>query len=174
MQYQRKYYKGAIVEELDTVGSAKAKAEFEARNLVAKDDEERIFGKEMKKHNINYDSDTNWAIYNWSMSTVSFKSVKTLPEGMRAMYSGLWGYFRRYEIELNTLKNHIEALGKGEVPSDVEVRRVKEILKSPTPLSMCITSLQKITEAARSRAKLKSYGVEVKKRGLVGKENAKL
>jgi len=91
-----------------------------------------------------------------------------MAEGMRLMYQYLWGYFKTYDLTVQQLRNFII-----ESKLDIKDPAIKELMEMKTPLDMCEDALNETTAAARSRAKLKSYGVEVKKRGLV-KGNAEL
>ncbi len=148
-------------EDLGKIESKEAREEFEARHLVAKDDESRIIKKELKKFNRLYNRGTNWACYNWILSTVSFKGVTDVAQGMRLMYEYLWGYLKTYDLTVQQLRNYMI---EHEIGQDDPA--IQELLKQDMPIDMCETALKKITEAARSRAKLKSYKVEVEKRDL--------
>jgi hypothetical protein len=144
------------------VETEEAKREFRAMRLLAKDEEEKIVRKESKKFNRLFTSEVNWAIYNWVLTCVDFRSVSTVAEGMRMLYQHLWGYIKSYEETTQTLRNFII-----DQKLEIENPLVKEALERDMPIAMSETALNKITKAARMRAKLRSYGVEVVNRGLV-------
>ncbi len=156
------------MKEIEKIGSEQAQLEHNNRRRMAKEDEAKIIKKESKKHNVFYDSTTDFSPYNWILSTVDFRNMKNMAEGMRLMYEYLWGYIKTYDRNLNTLKNYID-LNTIKHPLEIQ-----EIIDAKTPLEMCRHSLELITKAARDRSKAKKYGVKVEKKTLIKGGNAGL
>jgi len=155
-------------EDRDKIGSKKAKDEMAERRRMAKEDESKIIKKAAKKFNRMYDAATNWAPYNWVLTTVSFKDVKNTAEGMRLMYEYLWGYFKTYDLTVQQLRNFI-------LESNIAIDdpAIKEIMEMNMPLDMCESALKEITQAARDRSRANKYGIKTKKKTMVT-GNAKL
>jgi len=150
-------------EDLEKIGTEEARSERKAQQILAKEDNERIIRKEAKNFRKVYDAATNWAPYNWVMTTVDFGGITGVSACMRLMYEYLWGYFKTYDRSVNILRQYI---ADNNDPADLP-KEVRELLTQDMPLEMCEKALGQITEAARKRAKLKRYGVEVKKQGLI-------
>jgi len=132
----------------------KGKENMEARHKMAAEDESKILKESRAFHAVVLGHEPNWALYNLILSSVDFKDCKTMAEGMRKMYKCLWPHIRRYHNDRTNLLNHHSFL-----PSEHQEDSLSELQDIPSPMAMAEATLGQVTEAARTRAKLKRYGV---------------
>lgn len=150
------------MKELDKEALERGKAGMKARREMAKEDEAGILKESRALHSIVAHEEPNWALYNLILSTISFEDCKTMADGMRKMYRCLWTHIRRYHNTSEQFMQHYSYL-----QSDDQVDELSELLEKPLPLESAEMVLNKVSEAARQRARMRKYGIEAKKRGFI-------
>jgi len=139
-------------EKMSKVGTPQAKAEMEARRQMAKEDEAVILKGRIADQEAISSEEPDFALYNYIMSVTSFKGINTQRDALHHLYRNLWPHIRRYHNECVESR---KTMGEG--------AKHKPIL----PHDMAVDTLKKIQASARERAKAKTYGIEVEKRGLL-------
>ena len=143
------------------MGTEQAKAEFDERRDMAAKDEKEILGEFVRNERtiMNERTAYNYGLFNLMMQTHSFKDFVNEPpiEGMRHLYKCLIPHIQRMCEERNALLSYISILEQGRVPTAAEDIKLTEIKSKLDVMTMAETLLNKVTAAARARAKAGVY-----------------
>lgn len=144
---------------LNKMETEQAKAEHEARRVMAKEDEDRILTQAESESKRLQEGGTNWALMNYLLNTISFKDVKTMKDAMYRLYELLFPWITRQSRDNAFLK----VLVKEKFPEDQWSETMKEIMDREAPTVFATRVLKEIQEAAKQRSKANVYREKSKK-----------
>ena len=140
------------------VNTKKAKAEFEARKALDKDDINKLFGAKREEAERMANGGVNYALMNYIMTVHSFEHCGTAMDAMRLMYSLCM-------VQVNRLSQDAKLMA-----SCFTEEQLKELEIDPAKLDLqvnAVNEMEKYKTELKKRKKLKDYGIEAKKRGLI-------
>lgn len=152
-------------EDLECMDSDTAKAEFAARRVMAKEEEENALRQERNEQRRLASNEPNFAMYNWVMTSVDFRDMKF--ERMQDLSNTMWRYVYPYVKTLisdrQKLINFIKVIGD----NNIIPHNIREIMDRDDPETMATEALEKVAEMAKKRSKLNKYNAKAGKSKLI-------
>ena len=140
-------------DDLNKVGTDKAKKERLAQIAMAKEVHNEVFGKLIGEQSRMANEEPNWALYNYILQVVNFNDCDTMQQALHKMYRQLWPHIKKYHNDREVLLNNEYGISNEARLEDYGM----------APLTMAEITLQKVSEAARQRARMNKYDIHVPK-----------